>query len=144
MRKRSDHLLRQPRTGAKTYESNFIHHNFVQFGKHSRYKAVLSSTVLSQQCCVAGYTSSLLQWRNRCDLTTKCYWNRPPSYPYWLEPPQDATVSRAVDASPKFWEGRNILTLSEQQFWFETLLLEVNILQTLVRMRRVPWNQFLH
>jgi len=37
---------------AKTYESNFFHHGFVQFGKqHSRYKAILSSTVLSQQCC---------------------------------------------------------------------------------------------
>ena len=36
----------------KTYESNFIHHNFVQFEKqHSRYKAILSSNVLSQQCC---------------------------------------------------------------------------------------------
>ena len=36
----------------KTYESNFIHHDFVQFGKqHSRYKAILSSIVLSQQCC---------------------------------------------------------------------------------------------
>jgi len=37
---------------SKTYESNFIHHDFLQFGKpHSRYKAILSSTVLSQQCC---------------------------------------------------------------------------------------------
>jgi len=28
----------------KTYESNFIHHDFLQFGKqHSRYKAILSS-----------------------------------------------------------------------------------------------------
>jgi len=30
----------------KTYESNFIHHDFVQFGKqHSRYKAILPSIV---------------------------------------------------------------------------------------------------
>ena len=30
----------------KTYESNFIHHNFVQFGKQpSRYKAILPFTV---------------------------------------------------------------------------------------------------
>ena len=36
----------------KTYESNFFHHNFVQFGKqHSRYKVILSSIVLSQMCC---------------------------------------------------------------------------------------------
>jgi len=36
----------------KTYESNFIHHDFVQFRKkHSRYKAILPSIVLSQQCC---------------------------------------------------------------------------------------------
>jgi len=36
----------------KTYESIFIHPNFLQFGKqHSRYKPILSSIVLSQQCC---------------------------------------------------------------------------------------------
>jgi len=34
------------------YESNFIHHDFLQFGKqHSRYKVILSSIVLSQQFC---------------------------------------------------------------------------------------------
>jgi len=33
----------------KTYESNFIHRNFVQIGKqHSRYKAILSPNVLLQ------------------------------------------------------------------------------------------------
>jgi len=36
----------------KTYESNFIHHRFPQFGKeHSRYKAILPFTVASPQCC---------------------------------------------------------------------------------------------
>jgi len=36
----------------KTYENNFFHHEFVQFGKHhSLHKATLSSSVLSQQCC---------------------------------------------------------------------------------------------
>jgi len=36
----------------KTYESNFIHPEFAQFGKqHSRYNAILSSIVLSQQYC---------------------------------------------------------------------------------------------
>ena len=39
----------------KTYKSNFIHHEFVQFGKqHSRYKVILPSNVLSQQCCEVG------------------------------------------------------------------------------------------
>jgi len=34
------------------YENDFIHRNFVQFGKQlSRYKAILPSIVLSQQCC---------------------------------------------------------------------------------------------
>jgi len=43
----------------KTYESNFFHHNFVQFGKkRSRYKAMLTSIVLSKQCC-EGYFMSL-------------------------------------------------------------------------------------
>ena len=36
----------------KTYKSNFIHHDFVQFGKQdSRYEAILQSIVLWQQCC---------------------------------------------------------------------------------------------
>jgi len=36
----------------KTYENTFSHHVFLQFRKqYSRYKAVLSSTVLSQQSC---------------------------------------------------------------------------------------------
>jgi len=36
---------------SKSYESNFIRHYFVQFGKqHSRYKAILLSIVLSQHC----------------------------------------------------------------------------------------------
>jgi len=36
----------------KTYESNFFHHDFEQFGKpYSRYKAILLSIVLSQQGC---------------------------------------------------------------------------------------------
>jgi len=34
----------------KTYESDFIHHDFVQFQKkHSRYKAILPSIILSQR-----------------------------------------------------------------------------------------------
>jgi len=36
----------------KTFESNFIYHNSVQFEKqHSRYKATLSSIAFSQGCC---------------------------------------------------------------------------------------------
>jgi len=42
----------------KTYESNFIHHDFVQFGKqHSQYKAILPSIVFSQQGCEVYSTS---------------------------------------------------------------------------------------
>jgi len=42
----------------KTYRSNFFHHDFVQFGKqHSRYKAILTSTGLSQQCCEVYFMS---------------------------------------------------------------------------------------
>ena len=66
----------------KTYESNFIHHNFVQFGKqHSPYKAILSSTILSQQFCKV-YEVPHLSYSSLpkllADLTTKYYWNRPP------------------------------------------------------------------
>ena len=41
-----------------TYESNFIHHDIVQFRKrHSRYEAILPSIVLSQQCCEVCFIS---------------------------------------------------------------------------------------
>jgi len=37
---------------------NFIHHDCVQFGKqHSQYKAILSSIVLSRQCCEVYFIS---------------------------------------------------------------------------------------
>jgi len=42
----------------KTYESNFVHHDFEKFGKqHSRYKAILSSIVLSQTYCEVHFIS---------------------------------------------------------------------------------------
>jgi len=45
----------------KTYESNFIHHDFVQFGRqHSRFKAILPSIVLPQQWYEVYSTSSVL------------------------------------------------------------------------------------
>ena len=48
----------------KICESNFVHHYFVQLGEqHSRHKAILPSTVLSQQQCCE--VSSLLQCRTR-------------------------------------------------------------------------------
>jgi len=62
----------------KTYESNFIHHDFVQFGKqHSRYKVILSSIILSQQCCEV-YFISLTVTKPLWDSTSKYYWNRLP------------------------------------------------------------------
>ena len=57
------HWLRGGAIGAiapppKTNESNFIHHDFVQFGKqHSRCKTILPSVVLSQQSCEVHITS---------------------------------------------------------------------------------------
>jgi len=43
---------------AKTCEISFIHHDFVLFGKqHSRYKAILSSIVLSQEWCEVYFIS---------------------------------------------------------------------------------------
>jgi len=70
----------------ETYESNFIHHDFVQFGKqHSRYKVILPSIVLSQQCCEVYFISRTVA-KPLWDLTTKYYWNRP-TLPYWLDTP---------------------------------------------------------
>jgi len=44
----------------KTYEINFIHHDFLQFGKeHSRYKAILRP--LFCYSSVVRYISSFLQ-----------------------------------------------------------------------------------
>ena len=65
----------------KTFKSNLVHHDFVQFGKqHSRYRVISSSSssiVLSQQFCEAYFISvtvAKLLW----DLTTKYYWNSSP------------------------------------------------------------------
>jgi len=61
----------------ETYKSNFIRHDFVQFGKqYSRIKAILSSNVLPQQCCSV-YCIFLTVAKPLCDLTTTYYWNRP-------------------------------------------------------------------
>jgi len=44
-----------------TYESNFIRHDLVQFGKqYSRYKAILPLIVLSQQCCEVYFISLIV------------------------------------------------------------------------------------
>ena len=56
---------------SKTYKSYFICYNFVQFGKqHSRYKANLSSIILSQQCCEVCFISLTVAKLLR-DLTPK-------------------------------------------------------------------------
>ena len=62
----------------KTYMSNYVNHDILQFGKqHSRYKTILPSTDLSQQCCQV-YFICLTIVSLQCDLAAKCYWNRPP------------------------------------------------------------------
>jgi len=58
------------------HASNLVDHYFIQFGKqHSRYKAILPSVVLSQQCCEVYFISPTavnLQW----DLQQRsCYEN---------------------------------------------------------------------
>jgi len=69
-----------------TYESNLFHHDFLHIGKqNSLYKAILSSIVLSQQCCEV-YFISLTVGKLLWDLTTKYYWNRT-HWHYWLDPP---------------------------------------------------------
>jgi len=62
----------------KTYQSNFFHHDFEQFRKqHSRFKAILSSTVLLQQWCEV-HCVSLTVVNSQWDLAAKYNWNRPP------------------------------------------------------------------
>ena len=42
----------------KTYENNFVRHDFVQFGKqHWRYKDIFPSLALSKQCCEVYFIS---------------------------------------------------------------------------------------
>ena len=70
----------------KLNESNFFHHNLVQFGKqYSRYKAILSSMVLSQNCCEV-YLGSLTAANPLWDLVTKYYWNRLLKLAGWIRP----------------------------------------------------------
>jgi len=61
----------------RTYESNFFHHDFEQFGKqYSRYQDILPSIVLSQQCREV-YFITFTVVNPYWDLTNKRYWNRP-------------------------------------------------------------------
>ena len=88
-------------TSTKTDESDFVNHNFVQFGKQhiktnseyffwsmfdlslcSRYEAILSSFVLSQQCCEICFTA-LIVAKPLWDLATKYYWNRQQALPFF-------------------------------------------------------------
>jgi len=70
----------------KTDENNFIRHSFVQFRKqHSRTNAILSSIVLSLQCCEVYFISitvAKLVW----DLTIQDSWNCPPNRTVWIHP----------------------------------------------------------
>jgi len=51
----------------KTFERNFFHHDFEEFGKqHSRHTAIKPSISLSQQCC-KGYFISLTTTCNEID-----------------------------------------------------------------------------
>ena len=77
------HCIRGSRGGGwgdrppKTWESNFIHHDFLQLvKKHSRYKAILSSIALSQEGCEICYIP-LRVAKLLLDVITKYYWNRP-------------------------------------------------------------------
>ena len=64
-------VVRFWRLAPKTYVGNFIHHCFVQFRKqHARLKAILSSIILSQQCCEV-YFISLTVAKPIWDLTTR-------------------------------------------------------------------------
>jgi len=57
----------------KTYECNFFHHDFVQFGKqHSRHEYIVPSIVLSKQCCEV-YFISLTLVNPYLDQTNKYY-----------------------------------------------------------------------
>jgi len=71
----------------KTYESNLIRREFVQFGKqHSRCKVILLSIVLSQEGCEV-YLIYLAVAKPLWDLTGKYYWNCTlPPYTYWFDP----------------------------------------------------------
>jgi len=61
----------------KTYEGNFIHHDFVQLSKRNwGYKAISPSIFLSQKCFEVNFVS-LTVANPSWNLTSKYYWNRP-------------------------------------------------------------------
>ena len=62
----------------KTYKSNFIHHNFVEFReRHSRHKTILPTIVLSQRSVVK-HASSLLQYWTRHEIYYHLLLKSPP------------------------------------------------------------------
>jgi len=86
--------FREGRLAPKTNVTNFIHHDFLQFGNQriktnssnsldmlelsqcSRFKVILSSIVLSQQCCEV-YFISLTAEKPILDLTNVISWIHP-------------------------------------------------------------------
>ena len=71
----------------KTYERDFIHHDFVKFGKqHLRYKSILLSIVLSQLCCEVYFISLAVvnpEWDLTANITEIA---PPPNITGWIRP----------------------------------------------------------
>jgi len=92
---------------AEACESNYIQHDFLQSGKqHSRYKAILSSIILSQQLCkvyfvpltVAKPYETLLS--NIIEIA--------PSLSYWLDPPLHCGFGHQIYELSIFSEYENV------------------------------------
>ena len=71
----------------KTYESNFIHQDFVQFEKqHSRHKSIFPFIVLSEQCSEVQILRLSYSSEPALNLTTKYYWMSPLTLPAGTAP----------------------------------------------------------
>jgi len=101
----------------KTYESNFVHHDFVQFGKeHSQFKTILPSVVLSQQCCDA-YFISLTVVTQQWDLTNQILLNSsPPTLLALSAPAVSFTGKRTLSYVTPIGSIDDIIGESERNF----------------------------
>jgi len=83
---------------SETHESNFVHHDFLQFEKkqHLRCKGILSSIVLSQQCCEVYFNFSVAVAKLLGGLISRHHWNCSPNLTGWIRPCSRCVVESSV------------------------------------------------
>ena len=108
----------------KTYESDFIYHNFAKFRKqHSRYKAFCRP--LFHHNRIVKYSSTHTVAKPLWDLTTKWCWNRPPPpKPYYRDPPLPPTIL-FPSLFMMLLKLANLWNFNQINSWFSQFTMEV-------------------